>query len=180
MLTGQPAHRAACYRVEFAASLHRSDHSLRPIDDTEVRSWDPEALRSLSLRLLADLTAARERLNPGPTNNWWPPSSRALWDRGQTVTEPDDAEVSSPVAEPIEGSASADQPAPVASVIQPTTVNPDRKAGKPPGAPGAGRTQVFSAPEECPHYSAVGGGGGRAVEPAGAVAYSGFQAVDLR
>ena len=39
--------------------MHLSDHSLRQIDDAYVRSLDPEALRGLSLRLLADLKEAR-------------------------------------------------------------------------------------------------------------------------
>ena len=160
--------------------MHLSDHSLRQIDDAYIRSLDPAALRGLSLRLLADLKEARERLHQGPTNSSRPPSSRAPWDRGETITKPDDAEVPSSGAESIEVSAAAGQPAPVPSVIQPTTVNADRKAGKQPGAPGAGRTQVFSAHEECPHYPAVCVGCGRTLEPAGAVAYTGFQAVDLR
>ncbi|HVP11318.1 MAG TPA: IS66 family transposase [Phycisphaerae bacterium] len=160
--------------------MHLSDHSLRQIDDAYIRSLDPEALRGLSLRLLADLKEARERLNQGPTNSSRPPSSRAPWDRGEIITKPDDAEVPSAAAESIEVSAAAGQPAPVPRVIQPTTVNADRKAGKQPGAPGAGRTQRFSAHEECPHYPAVCVGCGRTLEPAGAVAYTGFQAVDLR
>jgi hypothetical protein len=35
--------------------MHLSDHSLRQIDDEYVRSLGTDALRDLSLRLLADL-----------------------------------------------------------------------------------------------------------------------------
>ncbi len=56
--------------------MHLSDDSLRLIDDAYIQSLEVEALRDLSLRLLADLQKARERLNQGPTN------SRAPWERG--------------------------------------------------------------------------------------------------
>ena len=156
--------------------MHLSDHSLRQIDDAYIQSLDSEALRGLSLRLLTDLKEARERLNQGPTNSSRPPSSRAPWERGATVAEPDEAEAPSPVAaEPVEA-----PPAPVppaASKPAPAV----RKAGKQPGAPGVGRTQVFAAHETMAHYPEVCTGCGRALtDPVGAVTYTGFQAVDLR
>ena len=157
--------------------MHLSDHSLRQIDDAYLRSLDPEALCGLSVRLLADLKEARERLNQGPTNSSRPPSSRAPWERGETAAEPDEAAESLPMAaEPAE--------APPATV-GPAAVKPTpgaRKAGKQPGAPGVGRTQVFAAHETLAHYPAVCTGCGRALtDPVGAaVAYTGFQAVDLR
>ncbi|MFZ1640553.1 MAG: IS66 family transposase, partial [Candidatus Contendobacter sp.] len=61
--------------------MHLSPHSLRQIDDAYIRSLDPEALQGLSLRLLADLKEAWDRLNQGPENSSRPPSSRAPWDR---------------------------------------------------------------------------------------------------
>jgi len=85
------------------ASMHLSNHSLRQIDDAYVRSLGPEALRGLSVRLLADLKEARERLNQGPANSSRPPSSRVPWTRGDTSALTDEAEESSPVAaEPAE------------------------------------------------------------------------------
>jgi len=126
--------------------MHLSDHSLRQIDDAYLRSLDPEALCGLSVRLLADLKEARERLNQGPTNSSRPPSSRAPWERGETVAEPDEAVEALPMAaEPTE--------APPAAVA-PAAVKPApgaRKAGKQPGAPGVGRTQVFAAHETIAH-----------------------------
>ena len=68
--------------------MHLSDHSLRQIDDAYVRSFEPEALRGLSLRLLADLKEARERLNQGPTNSSRPPGSRAPWDGARPWSSP--------------------------------------------------------------------------------------------
>ena len=172
-LTGQLGDREPGYRAEFTAFMHLNDHSLRQIDDAYVRSLDPEALCGLSLRLLADLKEVRERLNKGPTNSSRPPSSRAPWDRGETVVEPDEAEACSAVAaEPAEATAATGQAAAVKAA---------RKAGKQPGAPGVGRTQVFTAQEEIPHHPDVCAGCEQVLaDPVGAVAYTGFQAVDLR
>ena len=162
--------------------MHLSDHSLRQIDDAYLRSLDREALRGLSLRLLADLKEARERLNQGPTNSSRPPSSRAPWERGEPLTLPDEAEASLPVAAELAAESPADGPpteVPTAAV-KPAVAKSARKPGKQPGAPGVGRTQVFEAREVIPHYPAVCAGCGRTLtEPVGAVAYTGFQAVDL-
>jgi hypothetical protein len=43
--------------------MHLSEHSLRQIDDAYLQSLEVEALRGLSLRLLADLKEARARLD---------------------------------------------------------------------------------------------------------------------
>jgi hypothetical protein len=157
--------------------MHLSDHSLRQIDDAYVRSLDAEALRELLLRLLADLKEARDRLNQGPENSSRPPSSRAPWERQSGGRESDEdaedgelelapAEAKPAEAKPVEG--------------KPVEAKPARKAGKQPGAPGMGRTQVFQAHEEQPHYPDACAGCGRPLGRAGAVAYTGFQAVDLR
>src|SRR5512147_2139375 len=162
--------------------MHLSDHSLCQIDDAYLRSLEPEALRGLSSRLLADLKEARERLNQGPSNSSRPPSSRAPWEQGETLSRPDEAEALLPVAaEPVEETP-ADGPPPEGSpaAVQPVAVTSARKPGKQPGAPGVGRTQVFEAREVIPHSPAVCAGCGRTLtEPVGAVAYTGFQAVDL-
>ncbi|MFZ1642715.1 MAG: IS66 family transposase, partial [Candidatus Contendobacter sp.] len=63
---------------------------------------------------------------------------------------------------------------------KPAEAQPARKAGKQPGAPGIGRTQVFQANAEQAHYPAACAGCSRPLDPAVAVAYTGFQAVDLR
>ena len=72
--------------------MHLSDYSLRQIDDAYVQSLDVEALRGLSVRLLADLKDARDRLNQGPDNSSRPPSSRAPWDRPGGGPESDAAD----------------------------------------------------------------------------------------
>ena len=45
--------------------MHLSDHSLRQMDEVCVQPLEVEALRGLSLRLLADLKEARDRVEPG-------------------------------------------------------------------------------------------------------------------
>jgi hypothetical protein len=133
-------------------------------------------VRALSGKLLDDLKEAWDQLNPGPENNSRPPSSRAPWDRSgggqESAVAPADGELEPQPAEPQSAAAK-----PVGT--QPTATKPARKPGKQPGAPGNGRTQVFQAHEEQPHYPDTCAGCGRPLERTGAVAYTGFQAVDL-
>ena len=153
--------------------MHLSEHSLRQLDRTYLDALDEAALRALSARLLDDLKEARDRLNQGPENSSRPPSSRAPWERGASPEPTDELTDDSAEAEPTKA-----KPA----EAEPTEAKPARKPGKPPGVPGIGRTQVFQAHEERPHYPAACAGCGRplASAGAGAGAYSGFQAVDLR
>ena len=151
--------------------MHLSPHSLRQIDDAYLQSLEVEALRGLSMRLLADLKEAWDRLNQGPENSSRPPSSRAPWERRGGGRESD--------AEADADAADSDLKAKPAEA-NPAEAKPACKAGKQPGAPGVGRTQVFQAHEEQPHYPNACAGCSRPRARAGAVAYSGFQAVDLR
>ena len=146
--------------------MHLNDHSLRQLDDAYLRSLDRDALCGLSLRLLADLKEARDRLNQGPENSSRPPSSRVPWERtGGSQWSGEEAEDSERTAEPTD--------------VKPTDTLPGRKPGKQPGAPGMGRTQVFCAHAEQVHYPSGCAGCGQRLAIAGAVAYTGFQAVDL-
>ena len=167
--------------------MHLSPHSLRQIDDAYLQSLEVEALRGLSVRLLADLKEAWDRLNQGPENSSRPPSSRAPWERkhGEPPSdedladgelEPEPAEPQSVEAKPAEANPAEANPA----EANPAQMKPARKAGKQRGAPGIGRTQVFQANAEQAHYPERCAGCGQPLEPAGAVAYTGFQAVDLR
>ena len=151
--------------------MHLSPHSLRQIDDVYLQSLEVEALRGLSMRLLADLKEAWDRLDQGPDNSSRPPSSRAPWERQGSTPESDEA----PEDHQLDLAPAEAQPA----EAKPAEAKPVRKPGKQRGAPGIGRTQVFQAHEERPHYPEVCAGGGRPLERVGAVAYTGFQAVDL-
>ena len=157
--------------------MHLSPHSLRQLDQAYLDSLGEVEVRALSGKLLDDLKEAWDRLNQGPENSSRPPSSRAPWDRsgdGQESAEaPADGELEPEPAEPQSAAAK-----PVGT--QPTATKPARNPGKQPGAPGNGRTQVFQAHEEQPHYPDTCAGCGRPLERAGAGAYTGFQAVDLR
>ena len=147
--------------------MHLSPHSLRQIDDAYLQSLEVEALRGLSLRLLADLKEAWDRLNQGPDNSSRPPSSRAPWERKGSTPESDEA------AEDHELDLEPAETQPVEA--KPVEAKPTRKPGKQPGAPGIGRTQVFQAHEERPHYPEVCAGCGRPLERAGAVPTPGFR-----
>ena len=160
--------------------MHLSDHSLRQIDVDYVRSLGADALRDLSLRGLSDLKEARERLHQGPTNSSRPPSSRAPWERGRVLdptNEPAAPQDEAEEAPLIEAEPTETRP----DEVQPSAAKPARKAGKQPGAPGMGRTQVLEARELIPHYPGVCAGCGQPLTAGtDAVAYTGFQAVDLR
>ena len=158
--------------------MHLSEHSLRQLDRAYLDALDEAALRGLSAKLLDDLKEARDRLNQGPENSSRPPSSRAPWDRPGGGRESEaDAEADADAAEGDRAPALAEaKPA----EAKPTQTSPARKPGKQRGAPGIGRTQVFQAHEEHPHYPEVCAGCGRPLERVGAVAYTGFQGVDLR
>lgn len=157
--------------------MHLSDYSLRQIDDTYIQSLDVEGLRHLSSRLLTDLQEARERLNQGPTNSSRPPSSQAPWERGSAANPGDDegawvTAVPQATEVPAAPEPSAGTPV-VAKVLA-------RNPGKQPGAPGFGRTPVLTAHHVQPHYPATCAGCGRPLTDIGdAVAYTGFQAIDL-
>jgi transposase len=162
--------------------MHLSSHSLRQLDPAYLDALDEVALRVLSVKRLEDLKEAWDRLNQGPDNSSRPPSSRAPWERQSGgresdedpedgELEPEPAEAKAVEAKPVEDKPTATQPAEAKSA---------RKAGKQPGAPGIGRTQVLQAHEDQAHYPEACAGCGRPLERAGAVAYTGFQAVDLR
>jgi transposase len=56
--------------------MQLSDHDLKQLDDAYLGRLPTESLRGLSLKLLADLKEARERLNQNPSNSSRPPSSQ--------------------------------------------------------------------------------------------------------
>lgn len=153
--------------------MHLSPHSPRQLDQAYLDSLGEVEVRALSGKLLDDLKEAWDRLNQGPENSSRPPSSRAPWER-KGGARASAAEVEADAA-----AADGDlepKPAPA----KPAKAPPAGKPGKRPGAPGIGRTQVFQAREERPPYPAVCAGCGRPLERAGAGAYTGFPAVDLR
>ncbi len=132
--------------------MHLSEHSLRQLDRAYLDALDEAGLRVLSVKLLEDLKDARDRLNQGPENSSRPPSSRVPWERKGGTRESDaDAEADAVDGE-CEPEPAEPKPAePKPAEVQPAEPKPARKAGKPPGAPGMGRTQVFQAHAEQRH-----------------------------
>ena len=159
--------------------MHLSPQSLRQIDDY-LQSLEVEALCGLSMRLLADLKEAWDRLNQGPDHSSRPPSSRAPWERTGSLLESEEApEAPDRDRQPAEAQPAEAKPAEVKPTeAKPTEAKPPRKPGKQPGALGIGHIQVFQANADQAHYPDTGAGCGRPL--AGAGAYTGFQAVDLR
>ena len=96
------------------------DHDLRQLNEArilELKEKDPEALATLSVRLLEDLKEARERLNQNPSNSSRPPSSQAPWFRAQedeedTEDPSDDEDREDPPEEATADSAADTQPGP--------------------------------------------------------------------
>ena len=174
--------------------MHLSDHSLSQLDEAYVQTLDEARLRGLSLRLLDDLKEARERLRQNPTNSSRPPSSRAPWDRpsargteasdeaeNDAITPAEDEEAPDEATTPPEDPpATPDADASERDSTATKPPKPTRKAGKPPGAPGFGRTQVFKAQETRHHHPGTCAACTEALPgDAPSVAYAGFQSVDL-
>ena len=170
--------------------MHLSDHSLSQLDEAYLHGLDEGPLRGLSLRLVEDLKEARERLRQNPTNSSRPPSSRAPWERPTAGDADADGrdEATTPAPDtdqPEEAStlpaAASDPPAtPGGERAAAKSEQPKRKPGKPPGAPGFGRTQVFQAQETLTHRPETCAACAAALPgDAPSVAYVGFQSVDL-
>lgn len=130
--------------------MNLSAHDLRQMDDEWLNSLSAEQLLVVSHRLLADLKELTDRSQRTPDNSSVPPSSRAPWDKGKTNAEPVEREEEDELRAAVEKVLADDEPrasqespenaAPVAPV-QP--VEGKKAAGKQPGSPGYGRTQVL-------------------------------------
>jgi len=184
-----------------------SDHSLRQLDEGYLRTLKTEALQDLSVRLLADLKDARDRLGAGPWNSSQPPGSRPAWEQGlgrptglatgiaqvlgaaPTDLLPVDSSLTDPAAldpAPIDPAVTDPAPTDPASTHVPTGSARRERAvpkhvGKQIGAAGVGRTQVLTAQEHVQHRPQVCAGCGQALAvDAPAQDYTGFQSADVR
>ena len=164
-----------------------SPHDLQQLDEDALRRLPEAALRHLSLTLLADLKEARERLAQNPRNSSRPPSSRPPWEHAPPADPPGPADQPAPEAPvPPADAPPADPPTTTPPpAAGPTDGSPDgqaekRRAGKQVGAPGVGRTQVFTAHDTEAHRPAVCACCGQPLSAtAPAVSYTGFQALDV-
>ncbi len=113
-----------------------SDHDLSQMDEVWQANLSEPTVRSLLTRTLDELRVARDRLNQNPDNSSRPPGSMPPWQSGDAKAKPDNAAAGeSPIA-------------PVAQVA--------KRAGRPVGAPGHGRSQkltptkfVYKHPDAC-------------------------------
>lgn len=156
-----------------------NDHSLRQLDEAYVTSLDEAALRGLSLRLLADLKEARERLNQNSGNSSRPPSSQAPWDTS-SVLESEALKAAREVEEADgEGPEPGEEaPKEEARRAEPAPPSP-RRAGKPVGAPGHGRPAPERVDGEALHIALECSGCGQSLSGLTSSAYTGHYEVDL-
>jgi hypothetical protein len=170
------------------------DHDLRQLDKArilELKEEDPEALATLSIRLLEDLKEARERLNQNASNSSRPPSSQAPWFSAQEDTE--DTE------DPLDDEGDREEPPDEAATDSPSDTEPEsdstgkdatkngdssagaprRKPGHQPGAPGFGRTQKLTITDWEEHRPSTCALCAAALGPDWAKAYTAFDTVDL-
>ena len=145
--------------------MNLSDHDLRQLDESYVRSLKSDQLVALSLKILADLKVARDRLNRTPQNSSVPSGSQPPWaggtkkdtDSGVDEDDTDEEELlkdamgknakeheANPENDGDSGKA-GDSPSTKSAQSPPATQKSrdggtkKRKPGKQPGAPGYGR-----------------------------------------
>jgi hypothetical protein len=121
--------------------MQLKNHSLSQIDEPYIRSLSHEDLIKLSTKLLDDLKEARDQLNQGPGNSSRPPSSLAPWEKGEKEAKEDERSSAESLSE--------EQDSCTGENVAQDDVEPSpspasaakRRAGKPKGTPGYGRTQ---------------------------------------
>jgi transposase len=139
-----------------------SRHDLSQLDEAYLLNLGEERLRTLSVKLLADLKAAHDRLEQNSRNSSRPPSSEAPWEGGETdetskraaaQNEEDKAPDLREKEDGQEGST------PDTDGEQETTESrvpqEPRRSGQRPGAPGHGRTQSLPIDHERHHHPAT-------------------------
>jgi hypothetical protein len=161
-----------------------SRFDLSQLDEGYLAKLPEAQLRSLSVKLLADLKAAHERLDQNPTNSSRPPSSRAPWeseDRGDPPDKPEppnDAEQAAPGGDEdaqTPPDKSKDEPRPAEESAE------QRRAGQRPGAPGHGRVQQLPIELVHHHHPATCAGCGAALSPEDtARPHAGYLVIDLQ
>ncbi len=135
-----------------------SEHDLKQLDKQMVLSLPKVQLQTLSLKLLADLKEAHDRLNQSPDNSSRPPSTQAPWEgvgsEPQGDGEEQDQEPGQDAAGEAQTDDSEDEPEDKKDSEQqqsePTKESPG-KPGKPKGTPGYGRGVELAVTEEQIH-----------------------------
>lgn len=139
--------------------MQLSRHDLSQLDEAYLLGLGEEKLRTLSVKLLADLKATHERLEQNSRNSSRPPSSEAPWEGGQAeearTTAADHYEEDNPTEPPEdEGGQEVSTPGEDGEpeAAESNVPKPQRRAGQRPGAPGHGRTQSLPIDHERHHH----------------------------
>jgi transposase-like protein len=136
--------------------MQLSRHDLAQLDEAYLAGLAEGSLRALSVKLLADLKEAVERLDQNPGNSSRPPSSRAPWEAAAVGEERQETVGQSAEASPVGDSPESAPPAPdEAPEVQPPKDAEPRRPGRRPGAPGHGRTQCLEVQAEQHHHPEV-------------------------
>jgi hypothetical protein len=131
--------------------MQLSRHDLAQLDEAYLAGLQEPSLRALSLKLLADLKEAHERLAQDPSNSSRPPSSRAPWEAAQAGEEQGKTLAQS--AEAGDGQeATPPEPGVESESDAPSDAGEARRPGRRPGAPGHGRTQCLAVHAERHHH----------------------------
>jgi hypothetical protein len=163
--------------------MHLSDHDLRQLDEAYLDGLTPEQARALLGRALADLKAARERLNQNPSNSSRPPSSRPPWERRDTGEVPA-ADPETPDTAAVTDRDATSGETPTGAAKEPPASDeastPPRRPGRRPGAPGHSRTQRLNIDAERTHAPSCCRGCGEPLSPAApSRAHNARYAIDL-
>ena len=143
-----------------------SRFDLSQLDEDYLAKLPEGQLRSLSVKLLADLKAAHERLDQNPDNSSRPPSSRAPWEGGEgddrTSQPKQDKQPDSEAEDAAGGEEERRQSAEGSEgKKRPSDESAQqRRPGQRPGAPGHGRVQQLPIEQVHHHHPAIGSEGG--------------------
>ncbi len=168
--------------------MQLSEHDLKQLDEETIRSLAAESLCTLSLKLLADLKEARDRLNQSPDNSSRPPSSRAPWERASSDAQDDDEQEDEKPreadrqeeAEPKDPSTGAQDTKDSEQEQSKPTEKGQGKPGKPKGAPGYGRTVELAVTAQSTHRPGECALCGQSLPPdAPQQAYTGRYEIDI-
>jgi hypothetical protein len=165
-----------------------SRHDLSQLDEAYLLGLGEERLRTLSVKLLADLKAAHDRLDQNSRNSSRPPSSEAQWEGVQADqasekaagrNEEDDA------PDPAENEDGQKESTPEKNSTQesaePRVAQEPRRCGQRPGAAGHGRTQSLPIDHERHHHPGACAVCGAALTEANAErTHSACLVIDLR
>jgi transposase len=140
--------------------MQLSEHDLKQLDEETIRSLQAGTLQTLSLKLLADLKEARDRLNQSPDNSSRPPSTRAPWEGGDSEPQGDeqaqergqDPEEEGQTNDPSSGPEDQKGSEQEQGTLRKNTPG---KPGKPKGAPGYGRTVELAVTAQRTHRPQV-------------------------